>query len=73
MLPEKKESISFQLLTEKQVAEILGISVQTLRNERCQGKGLPYIKRGRSVRYIEEDVYRDILAHKIVTEPRTAA
>lgn len=40
-----------QQLTEKQVAELLGLSVHWLRQRRCYGGGPPYRRLGRSVRY----------------------
>jgi len=46
-----------QYLTEKQVAEMTGFSIQTLRNWRHESRGIPYLKIGRrSVRYLEPDV-----------------
>ena len=42
--------IKTKYLTEKEVAEITGISLSTLRNERSLGQGMPYVKLGRSVR-----------------------
>lgn len=42
--------------TERQVAEKLNIPVGTLRNHRCIGRGLPYVKIGGCVRYRQEDV-----------------
>ncbi|MDX9785371.1 MAG: helix-turn-helix domain-containing protein [Desulfobacterales bacterium] len=44
-------------LTENQVAEITGRAVQTLRNDRFLGKGFPYSKIGRSVRYSLNDIH----------------
>jgi predicted DNA-binding transcriptional regulator AlpA len=44
-------------LNEKEVAQITGRAVSTLRNERFLRKGLPYLKiGGRSIRYKCEDV-----------------
>jgi predicted DNA-binding transcriptional regulator AlpA len=40
-----------------QAAEIVGLSVQTLRNYRFHGKGPDYVKRGRSVRYPVSALY----------------
>jgi excisionase family DNA binding protein len=48
--------INIQFLTERQVADITGLSVRTLRNNRWQGKGIPFYKFGRSVRYRLSDV-----------------
>jgi hypothetical protein len=55
-------------LTEKKVAEMIDIPVQTLRNKRCQGKGMPYSKIGRSVRYALNDVIAFMEAHRIQRE-----
>ncbi|BBO86621.1 hypothetical protein DSCO28_71870 [Desulfosarcina ovata subsp. sediminis] len=54
-----------KLLTEKQVAERLGFHVQTLRNHRFEGRGVPYCKIGRAVRYDENDVIAFIEASKV--------
>jgi predicted DNA-binding transcriptional regulator AlpA len=55
-------------LNEKQVAEITGRALSTLRNERSQGKGIPYIKVGRSIRYDYSDVVKFMDAHKVMTD-----
>jgi excisionase family DNA binding protein len=44
------------LLTEQQVSELLAIKVATLRNWRCAGRELPFIKLGSHVRYAKADV-----------------
>lgn len=45
------------LLTEDDVAALLGISAYTLKNDRSRGKIIiPYVKIGRLVRYRIEDV-----------------
>ena len=47
----------YKLLTPKQVAEILGVSVETLNVWRATKRyNLKYVKSGRLVRYREEDV-----------------
>jgi hypothetical protein len=43
-------------LTEKGVSKITKIGIQTLRNHRSKGCGIPYSKSGRSVRYRLKDV-----------------
>lgn len=54
------------LLTDQEVAERLKVHVQTLRNWRFTGKGgLPYIKVGRSIRYLDEDVDSFIASRRI--------
>jgi excisionase family DNA binding protein len=45
------------LMTPEQVAEYLGVSVETLNVWRCTKRyNLPYIKAGRLVRYRPQDV-----------------
>lgn len=48
-----------RFINENEVASITGLSVQTLRNWRFNGKGIPYVKAGRSVRY----QYRDVIKY----------
>jgi hypothetical protein len=55
-----------QLLNEHQVAELLGFHVQTLRNHRTAGVGLPYLKIGRSVRYQLADIQDHLSGCRIV-------
>ena len=55
-------------LTEKQVREITGRALSTLRNERAQGVGIPYLKIGRSVRYNLDDVVAFMESRRIQTE-----
>lgn len=55
-------------VSEKRVAEITEIGVQTLRNDRHLKRGLPYIKKGRMVRYSLADVIAFMEEHKIKTE-----
>jgi len=43
-------------LTEKDVSEITGFALQTLRNHRHFSKGIPYLKINRSIRYRPEDI-----------------
>lgn len=38
-------------LTESEVSAFTKRSLQTLRNERSRGVGIPYVKVGRSIRY----------------------
>jgi predicted DNA-binding transcriptional regulator AlpA len=52
-------------INEKQVAELTGLALPTLRNDRSSKRRIPYIKVGRSVRYLEADVYAFMEAHRI--------
>jgi hypothetical protein len=55
-------------LPEKEVSRITGRAMSTLRNERFNRKGIPYVKVGRSVRYSHEDVISFMENRKIKTE-----
>lgn len=52
-------------LNEKQVSEITGRALQTLRNDRFNRRGLPYIKLSRMVRYSLNDVIEFMESRKI--------
>jgi hypothetical protein len=45
-----------KLLTAAVVSQITGRSTSTLQKDRVTGRGIPYIKFGRQVRYRESDV-----------------
>jgi hypothetical protein len=55
-------------INENILSEMIGVALSTLRNNRCKGQGIPYIKLGRSVRYDLQDVIDFMEAHKIRTE-----
>jgi hypothetical protein len=57
------------LLTEVQVSEATGVSIASLKTERCRGTGMPYVKLGRRVRYRVDDVAAYITAHTVTPEP----
>ncbi len=59
-----------ELIKEAEAARRLNISIQTLRNWRCQHKNVPYVKIGsRSIRYIGEQI--DKWAQSRVIDPET--
>lgn len=55
-----------RFINETDVSAITSLSVQTLRNWRFQGKGIPYVKAGRSVRYQYQDVITYMEERKIL-------
>ena len=57
-----------QYLKEQSVSEITKIKLPTLRNHRHLGKGIPYIKVGRSVRYDLVDIESYMQRHRIDPE-----
>jgi excisionase family DNA binding protein len=54
-------------LTEREVAEQLGLSVATLRAWRHRGKGPRFLRLGRSVRYLPSDVADFVRASAVDT------
>lgn len=60
-------------LTDKEVSELTGRAIPTLRNDRCRGVGIPYIKLSRQVRYNIDDVVKYMESRKIQTEDSPAS
>lgn len=56
-----------KLLTEKEVSELLNISLPTLRSHRGLNTGIPYIKFDKAVRYRESDIKKYIEEHRVET------
>ena len=56
-----------RLITEHQAAEILGLSVKTLRRWRWQRRGITWVKIGEAVRYSTDDLqaYIDNGRHEV--------
>lgn len=52
-----------QYLKPKQVAEQLQLAERTLANQRSQGRGIPFVKIGRAVRYSAVDVDAYLVKH----------
>ena len=59
---------SARALTEREVAELLGLSVATLRAWRHRGKGPRFLRLGRSVRYLPGDVAGFVRASAVDTQ-----
>ncbi len=55
--------MSNRVLTEKDAAPILGMSVAWLQRKRWEGGGPPYVKFDRAVRYRESDLNAWIKSH----------
>ena len=52
-------------ITEKELSEMTGRAVQTLRNDRHEGRGFPYVKMSdRAIRYCVADVNEYMKARK---------
>jgi hypothetical protein len=54
-------------ISEKEVEAMTGRKLQTLRNDRFHGRGFPYVKNGKSVRYLVDDVVAFMEARRIST------
>jgi predicted DNA-binding transcriptional regulator AlpA len=52
---------------EREVSRITGRALPTLRNDRFNRRGIPYVKLGRSVRYRLADVLEFMESRKIDT------
>lgn len=59
---------SNRYVTEHEVAELTGIAVQSLRNHRSIGRGFPYRKYGKSVRYFLPEILAIMESHRIDPE-----
>lgn len=55
-------------INERETSLLTGMALSTLRNHRHLGKGLPYSKIGRSVRYQLQDILGFMESRKIQTE-----
>ena len=64
---QEEREIKPKYLTEKEVAEMTGFALSTLRNSRFEGHGIPYSKIGRSVRYNQVDIIEFMASYKIET------
>ena len=67
-MEDKEMEKEIRYLSDNEVAVLTGMSVQTLRNWRFEGKGPAYSKIGRSVRYAEKDIIEYMENRRI--EPR---
>jgi len=56
---------SQRYISEQEVATITGRAVQTLRNDRHLGRGFPYRKFGKSVRYFLPEILAIMESHRI--------
>lgn len=62
-----------ELVDEKIVSGMLMRAIQTVRNDRFLGRGLPYVRIGRSIRYDMDDIRKFIEARKIETKDSIGA
>lgn len=61
------------LLTAKELAQVLGLAVRTLKKQRAQGRGVPFVRVGeRAIRYRVGDVRRFLRERRVQTATATA-
>lgn len=63
------ETATKKYVPEKVVSETFSIGLQTLRNDRFLGRGFPYSKIGKSVRYDLEECFAIVEKSKVATSP----
>jgi hypothetical protein len=51
-------------LNEKEIANDFRLSLSKVRQDRMRGKGFPYVKIGKSVRYNIDDIYEYLTNNK---------
>ena len=56
---------SHRYISEHEVEALTGRKVQTLRNDRHKGRGFPYRKFGRQVRYFLPEILEIMESHRI--------
>jgi hypothetical protein len=64
------EKNQIQAVDEYEAGKIMDRGVQTLRNDRHLRKGCPYVKIGRSVRYLLNDIHEYLLKNRIDPEAK---
>jgi hypothetical protein len=60
--------MNYEYIDEREVAQITGRKVPTLRSDRHKGQGIPYRKVGRKVIYRLDEVVAYVESRKIETE-----
>ena len=71
--PRDQAQATPRALTEREVAERLGLSVATLRAWRHRGKGPRFLRLGRSVRYLPSDVDAFVQASAVDTRSESSS
>lgn len=71
--PSSRTSTSRPALTERDVADQLGLSVATLRAWRHRGKGPRFVRFGRAVRYLAADIDDFVRANVVDTTHGSAS
>lgn len=54
-------------LTPEEVEKLYSLSIRTLKTDRCRGQGPPYIKDGRKVLYVQEELRKYLKERRVMT------
>lgn len=57
-----------EYLSEREVSKLTGRALSTLRNDRQKGKGFPFVRWGRFIRYPRKDVIQFMEARKVIPQ-----
>jgi hypothetical protein len=60
-------------VTEQEISVIIGRAVQSLRNDRYMGRGFPFHKIGKSVRYFLPEILAIMESYRVDPEARREA
>jgi predicted DNA-binding transcriptional regulator AlpA len=71
--PRVQTQATPRALTEREVADRLGLAVATLRTWRHRGKGPRFLRLGRSVRYLPSDVDDFVRASAVDTRSESSS
>jgi hypothetical protein len=52
------------VMSAEELSPVLGIPAAALAQDRYRGRGIPYVKLGRRVRYLRADVARYLVTHR---------
>lgn len=55
-----------EYLTDREVSQLTGRALSTLKNDRTAGRGFPFIKWGRFVRYRKTDIIDFMESKKVI-------
>lgn len=53
------------IMSPKELAPVLGITPDALAQDRYLCCGIPYVRLGRRIRYLRDDVVRHLAAHRV--------
>lgn len=71
--PAKVVAIGEPLITDVEAAPLVGLALQTIRNDRINRRfGIPFYRLGKSIRYKRSDLEAWVAKRAVATEPEAA-